>query len=118
MQDSTSEARHRLLNKLVTMAEAALMACLQTRGGPPSKISEQELNTMADVLAGLVTVFSAADDRATLTPLTKDQLKGGTFSDSGRIIKFVDGRPPISDLIITRTAFKTALEILKDAGYR
>lgn len=93
------------------------MACLQTRGGPPSKISEQELNTMAGVLTGLVTLFSAADDGTTLKPLTKDELKGGTFSDSGRVIKFVDGRPPITDIIVTRTAFKAALEILRDAGH-
>jgi hypothetical protein len=116
MQDPTREARHKFLNNAVTMTEAAFFACIETTGGTPRRIPAVELNLMAGVLAALVNVFSVADDRSTVKQLGKETLKGGTFSEGGRVLMFVDGRSSIGDLVVTRNEFKAALEILKDAG--
>jgi hypothetical protein len=116
MEDPTREARHKFLNSAVTMAEAAYLACIETTGGTPRRVPAGELNAMAGILAGLVNLFSVANDRSTVKPLGKEALKGGTFSEGGRVIAYFDGRHPVGDLVLTRNEFKAALEILKDAG--
>jgi hypothetical protein len=115
MQDTGHRIQSKFLSNALTMPEAAKAGCLQAAGGAPRQFSDTELNAMADLLARMVTVFSVGDGQATANPLAERQLRAGTFSDGARVIRFVDGRPPITDLVVTRTALNSALHILKDA---
>ncbi len=115
MQDTGHRIQSKVLSNALSMPEAAKAGCLQAAGGAPRQFSDTELNAMADLLARMVTVFFVADDQATAKPLTERELRAGTFSDGARVIRFVDGRPPITDLVVTRTALNSALHVLKDA---
>ena len=99
----------------MTMAEAALMACVDS-SAPQREVPEAELNLMATLLAQLVTLFSVSDDRATIKPVKVADLQGATFSSGGRVATFHDGPPPLGELVMTRAAFKAALQIVKDVG--
>ena len=115
MQDTDQRIQNKFLSNALSMPEAARAGCMQAAGGAPRNFSDTELNAMADVLARMVTVFSLGDGRAGAKPVAERQLRAGTFSDGARVIRFVDGRPPIADLVVTRTALDSALHILKDA---
>lgn len=118
MTDPNREARHKFLNNAVTMAEACLLGCMETSASKANKFSEEELNKMAGLFSGLVSLFSVRDTRDTVELVKSERLRGGTFKDGGRVIVFIDGRQPLEDLVMTRTAFKAALQILKDSGLR
>jgi hypothetical protein len=111
MQALPPQARPGFLNNAITTAEAAVLACYEA-GGKTRTISEAEIDVMANWLSRIVTLFSVSDDRAAAQPLKPAELRGGSFSNGGRFLRFEDGRPPIGDLMITYTAFKSALEII------
>lgn len=111
-QDPEIEVRHRALNDMVTMAEAALMAYIQTSDGARNS-SEWQCNAIARKLSRLITVYALSDDRQTLRALAPEDLTEATFIDAGRKILFRDGRAPLENLSVTRTALKSAIEVLK-----
>jgi hypothetical protein len=106
------EERHRALNDLVTLAEAAVTAYLQT-AGPATTISEVQRNQMGERLARVLTLYSIAEDRSTVRALSAGELEGGSFVDGARIVTFADGRPSIRNLAVTRTSLKAAVDRLK-----
>ena len=77
MDESPREARHKLLNKAVTLAEATFFACLETSPTKATKFSEQELNAMAEALAKLVTLFFVTEREDGVKPLRSEELRGG-----------------------------------------
>ena len=107
--------RHRELNNLVTMAEAAVAACVQSTGNP-AKIPDATRNLYAELLSRLVTLYTLSEDRQQVRALARGDTDGGTFRDGGREICFRDGRPPIRELALTRSALKDAIEVLKCAN--
>jgi hypothetical protein len=108
------ERKHQDLNDLVTMVEAALTACVAAEG-PMSSIPSATRNRYAELLLRLVTVYALSEDREQVRPLSRSDTEGGTFRDGGREIFFSDGREPIRDLAVTRTALKAAIKLLKRA---
>lgn len=108
MTDQEKEARHRALNDLVSLAEAAVTAYMHT-AGPATTLSELQRNDMGERLARVLTLYSISDDRESVRALTAADLEGGTFSQGARIITFRDGRPPIANLAVTRTSLKAAI---------
>ena len=118
MPNLEREARHKFLNNAVTMAEACSLACMETGATKTKEFSEEELNKMAGLFAGLVSLFSVRDTQDTVELVKAERLRGGRFKDGGRVVVFIDGRQPLEDLVMTRTAFKAALQILKDSGLR
>lgn len=108
------EKEHQDLNNLVTMAEAALTAC-EAAEGPMSWIPAATRNRYAELLSRLVTVYALSEDREQVRALSRSDIEGGKFRDGGREIFFSDGREPIRDLAVTRTALKAAIELLKRA---
>jgi hypothetical protein len=102
------ERKHQELNNLVTMVEAALTACVAAEG-PMSSIPGATRNTYAELLLRLVTVYALSEDREQVRPLSRSDTEGGKFRDDGREIFFSDGREPLRDLAVTRTALKAAI---------
>ena len=107
--------RHRELNNLVTMAEAAVAAYMQSTGNAPA-IPDATRNLYAELLSRLVTLYALSEDRQQVRKLARGDIDGGTFRDGGREICFRDGRPPIRELALTRSALKDAIEVLKCAN--
>jgi hypothetical protein len=114
MQSVEGEARQRLLDDLVPMPEAALLAYLSAFG-IDSTISRLHRNDMAETLSQLLTVYAVSEDRQSLLRLAAADLEGGVFGDGGRVIRFRDEREAITGLAVTRTALKAAVAALKDA---
>jgi len=114
MQAVEGEARQRLLDDLVPMPEAALLAYLSAFG-IDSTISRLHRNDMAETLSQLLTVYAVSEDRKTILRLAAADLEGGIFGDGGRVIRFRDEREAITGLAVTRTALKAAVAALKDA---
>jgi hypothetical protein len=107
------EARQEVLNDLVPMPEAALLAYVAAFG-IDTTISRVHRNDMAERLCQLLVVYCVSDDQKSVRRLGKAELKGGIFADGGHIVRFRDRRKSISGLAVTRTALKAALAALKD----
>jgi hypothetical protein len=110
--DPQREARHRLLNSVVTLEEAAVRAYVLL-AGPATTISEVQRNEMAESLSRALTLYSLSENRETLLALSREEIRGGAFTDGGRTITFKDGRPPITGLVVTRTALHAVLDTMK-----
>ncbi|HEX2197410.1 MAG TPA: hypothetical protein VHG88_02145 [Burkholderiales bacterium] len=108
------EARRQLLEDLVPMPEAALLAHLSAFGMDQT-ISRLHRDDMAHTLARLLTVYAVSQDRRVIRRLAAEDLQGGSFTEAGRVIRFEDGREPITGLAVTRVALKAAVAALKDA---
>lgn len=80
MEHSDREARHKLLDDLVTMAQAAVKAYLETVG-PATTLTELQRNEMADLLVRLVKVYLVSDDRETIRTPGAAEVRGGRFVD-------------------------------------
>jgi hypothetical protein len=115
MESAARELKHRELNNLVTMAEAALAAYAQSTGNA-STIPSVTGNLYAELLSRLIPLYALSEDRQQVRALTRADIDGGMFRDGGREIWFPDGRPPIRGLALTRTALKAAIEVLKRAN--
>jgi hypothetical protein len=102
-----------LLNELVPMPEASLLAYISAFG-IDNTITRIHRNDMAESLAQLLTVYAVSDDRQDVRRLAPDELRGGIFADGGRVVRFRDEREPISGLAVTREALKAAVAALKD----
>ena len=102
-----------LLNELVPMPEASLLAYISAFG-IDNTITRIHRNDMAESLAQLLTVYAVSDDQQHIRRLAADELCGGIFADGGRVVRFRDEREPISGLAVTREALKAAVAALKD----
>jgi hypothetical protein len=107
------EARQQVLNELVPMPEAALLAYIAAFG-IDNTISRVHRNDMAERLCQLLTVYCVSEDRQSVRRLDKAELEGGIFADGGHIVRFRDEREPITGLAVTRTALRAAVAALKD----
>jgi hypothetical protein len=114
MQTLDGEARQALLEELVTMPEAALLAYLSA-SGIDSTISRMHRNDMAETLSQLLTVYAVSEDRSQVRRLAPADLQGGIFADGGGVVRFQDARQTITGLCVTRSALKAAVAALKDA---
>lgn len=107
------QARQEVLDELVPMPEAALLAYVAAFG-IDNTISRVHRNDMAERLCQLLAVYCVSEDRRSLRRLDKAELRGGIFSDGGHVVRFRDKRKTITGLAVTRTALKAALAALKD----
>jgi hypothetical protein len=107
------EARQQVLDELVPMPEAALLAYIAAYG-IDNTISRVHRDDMAEHLCQLLVVYCVSEDRQTVRRLGKAELKGGIFADGGQIVRFRDKRESITGLAVTRTALKAAVAALKD----
>lgn len=114
MESLEGEARQALLEELVPMPEAALLAYLSAFG-IDNTISRMHRNDMAETLAQLLTVYAVSEDRQRVRQLAAADLQGGIFADGGRVVRFQDARETITGLAVTRTALKAAVAALKDS---
>jgi hypothetical protein len=94
------------------MKIAAATAYLET-AGPVTTISEIQRNNMADLLARMVTVYCVSGESHTIMAVSREEIRLGSFTDSGRVLTFKGGRQPISDLMVTKSALKAAIEAIK-----
>lgn len=102
-----------MLDELVPMAEAAMLAYISAFG-IDNTISRIHRNDMAERLTQLLTVYCVSEDRRSVYRLDRDELEGAIFSEGGRVVRFRDEREPITGLAVTRTALKAAVAALKD----
>jgi hypothetical protein len=109
------EKQHAQLNDLVTMAEAATIACFQLENRT-QPIAQETRDLYAHFLSRLVTLFAISEDRQQIRRLTRDHIAGGAFRDGGREIYFPNGRETIREVVMTRTALKAAIEVMKRAA--
>jgi hypothetical protein len=107
------QARQAVLNELVPMPEAALLAYIAAFG-IDTTISRVHRNDMAETLCRLLTVYCVSEDRQSVRRLGKAELQGGIFANGGHIVRFRDERQAITGLAVTRTALKAAVAALKD----
>jgi hypothetical protein len=107
------EARQRVINELVPMPEAALLAYIAAFG-IDTTISRVHRNDMAERLCQLLVVYCVSEDGQSVRRLDKGALRGGIFADGGHIVRFRDKRESITGLAVTRTALKAAVAALKD----
>lgn len=102
-----------VLNELVPMPEAALLAYIAAFG-IDNTISRVHRNDMAERLCQLLAVYCVSEDRRSARRVDKAELKGGIFSEGGHIVRFRDEREAIVGLAVMRTALKAAVAALKD----
>jgi hypothetical protein len=108
------EADEEVLNDLVPMPEAALLAYIAAFG-IDNTITRMHRNDMAESLCQLLTVYCVSEDRQSVRRLSKADLEGGVFADGGHVVRFRDQRPTITGLAVTRAALKAAVAALKDS---
>src|SRR5919108_2282634 len=111
---ATSSEETAVPGELVSMPEAALIAYIAAFG-IDTTISRLHRNNMAETLSRLLTVYSVSADGASVRKLTQADLRGGSFTEGGRSIRFADEREPISGLAVMRQGLKAAVAALKDA---
>jgi hypothetical protein len=111
--DKATDGPNRLMNELVPMPEAALLAYISAYG-IDSTITRIHRNDMAEVLVRLLEIYAVSDDGKAVRRVELQELEGGIFSDGGRIVRFRDDREAISNLAVTRGALKAAVAALKD----
>lgn len=109
------EAGRQLLEELLPMEEAALLAYISA-SGIDRTITRLHRNDMAQTLARLVTVYSISEDGRRVRRLAPEDLQGGIFADGGRKVSFRDQREPITGLAVTRAAIKAAAGALRNAN--
>jgi polynucleotide 5'-kinase involved in rRNA processing len=109
------EAGRQLLEELLPMEEAALLAYISA-SGIDRTITRLHRNDMAETLARLVTVYSISEDGRRVRRLAPEDLHGGIFADGGRKVSFRDEREPITGLAVTRAAIKAAAGALRNAN--
>jgi hypothetical protein len=105
------EARHNVLDELVAMPMAATLAYIRTTG-TNVKVSDSELDGMAQELARLITLYSVSEDRQSIVTLGPDDTQGGRFKKAGKVVEFSDGRSAITGLAVTRTSLNAAIDAL------
>jgi hypothetical protein len=109
----SGEALQQVLDELVPMPEAALLAYIAA-AGIDNTISRVHRNDMAETLCRLLPVYSVAADRKSGRRLDPADFEGGIFADGGHTVRFRDQRESITGLAVTRTALKAAVAALKD----
>jgi hypothetical protein len=109
----TGPARQQVVEELVPMPEAALLAYIAAFGIDHT-ISRVHRNDMAEALCQLLTVYYLPKDGQTLWRLEKSDLEGGVFAEGGQLLRFRDRREALAGLAVTRTELKAALAALKD----
>ena len=114
MQPLEDEAAQRLLEDLVPMPEAALLAHLSAFGIDRT-ISRLDRDDMAQTLARLLPVYAVSADGRSVHRLEPAALEGGVFADAGKVLRFADGRADMTGLHVTRSALKAAVAAVKDA---
>jgi hypothetical protein len=109
-----NNARHLLLNSLVSMSEAITFAHVSTvqDAGKPD---DGQREAMAKTLSCLVALYALSPDREQILTLTASDLRDARFTEQGDIIEFDDGRAAISGLCMTRAALNAAIEAIKRA---
>jgi len=103
----------RLLNELVPMQEASLLAYVSAFG-IETTITRLHRNDMAESLSQILILYSVSEDRKSARRLSREELRGGIFAEGGRVVRFRDERQSISGLAVTREALKAAVAALKD----
>ena len=109
--EAGSEARHEVLDELVAMPLAATLAYIRT-SGVNTRLTDAELEGMAQTLAGLITVYAISEDRESIVTLGPDDTQGGRFKKAGKVVEFADGRAPVTGLAVTRTSLNAAIDTL------
>lgn len=107
------DGSQRLLNELVPMQEASMLAYISAFG-IDTTITRMHRNDMAESLSKLITVYAVSDDRKSIRRLGPEDLQGAIFADGGRVVRFRDEREPITGLAVTSEALKAAVAALKD----
>lgn len=107
------EADNPVVDELVPMPEAALLAYLAAFGIDHT-ISRVHRNDMAETLCKLLPVYSVSEDRKSVRRVSEAELRGGIFADGGHIVRFRDAREAMAGLAVTRTGLKAACAALKD----
>ena len=109
------EQRHTIVNELVSMPMAAHRAHFELCR---EKGSDADLNAMAEALADLLTVYTLSGDRTSVTPLSREIVRSGSFGGAGGTLRFSDGREELTDLAVKRSDLLEAIEVLKRGGLR
>jgi hypothetical protein len=107
------DARQQVLDDLVPLAEAALLAYIAAFG-IDTTISRVHRNDMAERLCELLVVYAVSADRREVRRLGRGELAGGIFAEGGHLVRFRDRRETVSGLAVTRTALRAAVAALKD----
>jgi hypothetical protein len=95
------------------VSEAAAIVCFEV--GMTGPYSLKNLDTMADTLAQLCTLYLTSSADETIRALQKEELRGGRFVDGARRMVFQDGRPAFEHLAVTRTALRAFTETIHRA---
>jgi hypothetical protein len=93
----------------VPMREAALTAAFKC--GMTGPLSGRNLDAMAEMVAGLCTLFVASSD-GTIRALSREDVRGGRFMDGAKRVSFHDGRATLEPLFVTSTALRAALALM------
>jgi hypothetical protein len=104
-------------HSLIPLALAVGVVRYKAYGGgqPKSQGPEGELNMLAAFIAATVPVYEFQADRpAAVRALSKPELEGGLFRDSGRELRFLDGRPAKRNLAVNATDVACVVSLLKD----
>jgi hypothetical protein len=96
---------------LVPLAEAAAIMCFEV--GMTGPYSLHNIDTMADTIAQLCTLYVASSADETMKAFQKDDLHGGRFIDGAKRMVFDDGRPALDHLVVTRTELRAALVVVQ-----
>jgi hypothetical protein len=74
--------------------------------------SGSNLDAMANMVAGLCTLFVASNGGTTITALSREDVRGGRFTDGAKRMSFRDGRGTLEPLFVTTTALHAALALM------
>ena len=103
---------------LVPLPSAAELLYLLVHGAPPPEAHLVErLNGLAYTLADETALFAVDGDG--VRPIPKDGLVGGFFCQGAQELQFLDERPPVRDIRVTRDGVeRTAARLINAIDYR
>jgi hypothetical protein len=75
--------------------------------------THERLDGLGQAIIALVPVYSAPPGEARARRVQQSALREGMVRQGGREIRYADGRPPLGELLISRTSIEHVIEFLR-----
>ena len=78
--------------------------------------SKAHLDGLAYLIANMVTLYTYAQDGSDIRELPKEAIATGLFRDGARVLYFLDGREPITNLALKADAINSVVSAMHHAA--
>lgn len=76
---------------------------------PDTPVLDMHRDCLAEALCHRLTLFSVSESGAAVRPVGAEELSRGRFMEGARVLVFRDGREPLRNLAVERSALDAAL---------